>query len=165
MAPVSNEEDDLNGWLLSVIRVFAEQKDLGVVKGPEFMVRFARQKRRRLPDLMFIAKSRQSLLRKNHFEGAPDAIIEIVSTDSQTRDRRKKFMEYEKAGVREYWIIDPLTRTAEQYALRRGKFVEVEPEAGVWHSTTLTGFFLKESWIWRRPLPTLVSALKELGAL
>jgi Uma2 family endonuclease len=163
MAPVSDAEDDLNNWLASILRSFCEHHDLGVIKGSQFMVRFARQKRRRMPDLMFISKSRARLIRPTHLEGAPDVAFEIVSADSQSRDRRKKFFEYEKEGVREYWIIDPAFRQIEAYALRRGKFVEIEAENDVWRSAVLTGFYLKSAWLWRRPLPKIITILKDLG--
>lgn len=39
--------------------------------------------------------------------GAPDLIVEIVSPSSARRDRVDKFNKYEKAGVREYWLIEP----------------------------------------------------------
>src|SRR2546421_8913881 len=64
MAPVSTAEDDLNNWLLTILRIFCEEHDLGVVKGSQFMVRFARQKRRRMPDLIFISKARQNLIKQ-----------------------------------------------------------------------------------------------------
>jgi len=38
-------------------------------------------------------------------------VVEIVSPDSQSRDRGDKFYEYEEAGVLEYWILDQ-TRSA-----------------------------------------------------
>jgi Uma2 family endonuclease len=163
MAPVSDAEDDLNNWLSSVLRLFCEQNDLGVVKGPQFMVRFARQKRRRMPDLMFVSKARRHLIQKNHIEGAPDVAFEIVSADSQTRDRRKKFTEYEKQGVREYWIIDPLSRQVEAYVLRRGAYVDIELDAAVLRSSVLPGFYLRPEWLWHRPLPKVLSVLKEFG--
>jgi len=165
MAPVSVAEDDLNNWLLAILRAFCEEHDLGLVKGSQFMVRFARQKRRRMPDLMFIAKARTSLIRPTHLEGAPDVVFEIVSHDSQTRDRRKKFLEYEKAGVREYWIVDPNSQQVEVYALHRGKYVEIEPAKDAWHSTVIDGFYLKAAWLWRKPLPKLISIQKELGLI
>lgn len=164
MAPVSDAEDDLNNWLSNVLRPFVEHHDLGVVKGPQFMVRFGAQRRRRMPDLMFVSKARQGLIRKNHIEGAPDVAFEIVSADSQTRDRRKKFLEYEKAGVREYWMIDPLSEQVEAYALQRGKYVQIEESAaGMIRSVVLRGFFLRTEWLWRRPLPKVIPVQKELG--
>lgn len=39
--------------------------------------------------------------------GAPDWIIEVVSPSSRTMDYYRKLIQYEKAGVREYWIADP----------------------------------------------------------
>jgi len=163
MAPVSAAEGDLNNWLLTILRVFCEENDLGLVKGSQFMVRFARQKRRRMPDLMFISKARQHLIRPTHLEGAPDVAVEIVSADSQTRDRRKKFIEYQKQGVREYWIIDPLSQQVELYSLNRGAFVEVEAIKQTWHSVVLPGFYLKDAWLWRTPLPKSFAVLKDLG--
>lgn len=39
--------------------------------------------------------------------GAPDWIIEIVSTSSRRMDYFTKLFKYRAAGVREYWIVDP----------------------------------------------------------
>ena len=40
--------------------------------------------------------------------GAPDWIIEIVSSGSKSMDYFKKLFKYRTAGVREYWIVDPI---------------------------------------------------------
>ena len=42
--------------------------------------------------------------------GAPDWIIEIVSASNSRHDYTTKLMQYQKAGVREYWIVDPFQR-------------------------------------------------------
>ncbi|MCL2754677.1 MAG: Uma2 family endonuclease [Oscillospiraceae bacterium] len=42
--------------------------------------------------------------------GAPDLVIEILSPSSRTRDWFIKMSKYRKAGVREYWIVDPRYR-------------------------------------------------------
>ena len=41
-------------------------------------------------------------------KGAPDWIIEIVSPSSRAMDYNKKLLKYGTAGVREYWIVDPM---------------------------------------------------------
>lgn len=41
-------------------------------------------------------------------KGAPDWIIEIVSPSSRSMDYNKKLFRYRTAGVREYWIVDPI---------------------------------------------------------
>ncbi len=39
--------------------------------------------------------------------GAPDLIVEIISPSSIKMDKLIKFNKYEKAGVKEYWIVEP----------------------------------------------------------
>ena len=47
--------------------------------------------------------------------GAPDFIIEIVSPSSQRMDYLTKLFKYRTAGVREYWIVNPMTRIVQVY--------------------------------------------------
>ena len=44
-------------------------------------------------------------------EGTPDLLVEVVSKSSVTRDLHEKYKLYEEAGVKEYWIVQPLDRT------------------------------------------------------
>ena len=47
--------------------------------------------------------------------GAPDWVIEIVSPSSQRMDYLTKLFKYRTAGVREYWIVNPMTRIVQVY--------------------------------------------------
>ena len=47
--------------------------------------------------------------------GAPDWVIEIVSQSSQRMDYLTKLFKYRTAGVREYWIVNPMKRTVLVY--------------------------------------------------
>lgn len=47
--------------------------------------------------------------------GAPDWIIEVVSPATKNKDYGIKLFKYRTAGVREYWIINPITRTVQVY--------------------------------------------------
>ena len=53
---------------------------------------------------------------------APDIVIEILSPSSAKNDRNRKFNLYEKACVKEYWIVDGANKTIEIFALENGKF-------------------------------------------
>lgn len=55
-------------------------------------------------------------------KGAPDFIAEVLSPSSQGYDRLAKFYLYERAGVREYWIIDPTSKTVSVYTLESGRY-------------------------------------------
>ena len=50
--------------------------------------------------------------------GAPDLIVEVLSPSTLKKDWNYKFNLYEKAGVREYWIVDPQTKTANVFLLQ-----------------------------------------------
>ena len=164
MPPVSLIHMRQSLWLSKLLSEFVERRGLGEVLGPEFTVRLASQRRRRVPDLMFVSTERQALLRPNHLEGAPDLCFEIVSPESQSRDRRVKYLEYEKAGVREYWIVDPPSMTIEAYSLGSSQIYELIPEKdGKIVSTLLTGFFLKPQWLHQEKMPDAIEVLKEMG--
>ena len=53
---------------------------------------------------------------------APDLVVEVLSQATWQNDLGEKKDQYEKAGVREYWIIDPKAKTVNVYHLVEGKF-------------------------------------------
>jgi Uma2 family endonuclease len=159
--PANDEHDDLNVWLIALLRTFVEAKDLGAIR-TNILVRLPRQRRRRVPDLLFVAKARTDLLRLTYLDGAPDLAIEITSPDSVSRDVRDKYFDYEKAGVREYWIINPMVQRLEAHRLGRDK--KYHPSAdrqGRIASAVLRGFFLRPEWLSSRPRLQIV--LREWG--
>jgi Uma2 family endonuclease len=164
MSPSSSRHVRIVTWLSRVVGDFVEEHDLGEVFGGELMVRFAALRRRRVPDVMFVAKGRLGLVEKNHFEGAPDLAVEVVSPDSETRDRRDKLRDYARAGVREYWIIDPDEEELRVNVLGdRGRYRKVVPREGRVTSTVIAGFYLRPEWLWQSPLPAKRAVLRELG--
>jgi Uma2 family endonuclease len=50
-------------------------------------------------------------------------IIEITSPSTTRHDRLTKFHQYLKAGVREYWIIDPDSKTVSVHILEKGNYI------------------------------------------
>jgi Uma2 family endonuclease len=55
-------------------------------------------------------------------EGPPDLLIEVLSPSNRGHDLLTKRALYARAGVREYWIVDPDARTVEILALDRDAF-------------------------------------------
>lgn len=163
MAPASFDHVNISDWLVAILRVFVAHRDLGTVLSREFFVRFPKQKRRRLPDLLFVSKARRQIIKKQVADGAPDLIIEVVSPDSESRDWRDKYLEYERAGVREYWVIDPMSKQVEAYVLTDAGYAQIAEQNGKLTSTVLSGFFLKVEWLWQTPLPSELKVLRELG--
>lgn len=73
------------------------------------------------PDLIYIAKDRSNIVTKKNIVDAPDLVTEILSENTEVVDRNKKMSLYEKHGVKEYWIVDPSTKSVELYLLISGK--------------------------------------------
>jgi Uma2 family endonuclease len=60
------------------------------------------------PDLLYItAERRKEILTTQHVRGTPDLVIEVGSPGTRRRDETIKRRLYERAGVVEYWIVDP----------------------------------------------------------
>ncbi len=163
MSPVNDSHWRLNNWLTRLLGTFVEHHDLGELCGPQTQIRLAWQKQRREPDLLFIAKVRKGIIHRNHIEGAPDLVIEIVLPESVTRDWRDKYAAYEASGVREYWVIDPMSQRMDAYALTDASYKQIAEVEGIVRSGVLPGFFLKPEWLWQDPLPKVAGILKELG--
>ena len=165
MAPANFEHISIVDFVNGVMRIFAEERDLGdVYSEGTSRITWGESVRRRVPDVMFVSKDRRRLLRENHLEGPPDLAVEIVSPDSAARDWREKYLEYERAGVREYWVVDPMTRRVEAYALGEDRtYARIPEREGAFHSTVLPGFFLKQTWLFEERRPMTREVLKEMG--
>ncbi len=79
------------------------------------------------PDLLWVAeKSACVWVEGKYLSGAPDLAVEIFSPGTARRDKKDKFRLYEKAGVREYWMVDPDETWLEIWQLKDAHFVFVD---------------------------------------
>ena len=63
------------------------------------------------PDVAVILNDQKQIITKKNVRGAPALVAEVASPSTRRRDRRQKRDLYARAGVREYWIIDPDANT------------------------------------------------------
>jgi len=82
----------------------------------------------RQPDIEFMSNEHLGRI-KSALWGVPDLVMEVFSEGTITTDKEDKFQEYEKAGIREYWIVDPSEQTIEIYTLENGTYELF----GKWH--------------------------------
>src|ERR1700686_1241509 len=71
MSPASTVHNRLTRFLLSLLEDYVAERGLGEAFGTDLSVRI-NNKRRRLPDVLFVARDRADRLHENHFEGAPN---------------------------------------------------------------------------------------------
>lgn len=59
-------------------------------------------------------------------KGAPDLVMEILSPSTQRHDKLTKFNLYQRAGVREYWIVDPASKSVQVFVLEDGRYAATD---------------------------------------
>jgi Uma2 family endonuclease len=99
------------------------------------------------PDLLYIAKSRRSII-KQRVEGPPDLVIEIISGTSR-RDRIEKLDLYAKYGVAEYWIVDPQAQLIEFLVNESGRYVIQSAMDDRYQSPRLPEVTIQVAEFWR----------------
>jgi Uma2 family endonuclease len=119
----------------------------------------------REPDILFVANEHLDRIQPTYIDGPADLAVEVVSPDSDDRDHGAKFIEYEGAGIPEYWLIDPLRQETWFFQLgpdRRYHLVPLEDD-GIYRSAALPVFWLKVAWLWQRPLATVAEISRQIA--
>ncbi|MBS1253666.1 MAG: hypothetical protein MAG451_02719 [Anaerolineales bacterium] len=166
--PPKTRHQDVVGFLHKLLGIFVDFFRLGkLLTAPYEMKIDPPDGPAREPDLLFIAQENLARLTENRLEGPANLIIEVISDDSVSRDRSEKFYEYQAAGVREYWIIDPRpgTERADFWVLDAAGRYQPAPadEDGVYRSTVVPGFWLRVDWLWAEELPDPLRTFAEIA--
>ena len=74
------------------------------------------------PDLVVLLSAKQKIITPSKIKGVPDLLVEIISPSSLDNDRVLKKSLYQRAGVAEYWIVDPFEHTVDQLVLVNGAY-------------------------------------------
>ena len=81
------------------------------------------------PDIFFIAAENANIIKDRGIFGVPDLVIEVLSSE-RNYDLITKKAVYEKCGVKEYWVVDPISKWCEGFVLADGRFVSVGEKTG-----------------------------------
>ena len=116
------------GELFSVMRGFVRKHRLGLVLFAPFDIRLPDRIADPVePDLMYFRKGNEPPGEEDSsFQGVPDLVAEVLSRSTRHRDQRTKLEAYLDAGIPEYWIVDPKTRTVVVYTLSEDRRSYVE---------------------------------------
>ena len=114
----------LVAFLYNAVFGFVMPRKLGTVLFAPLRVRLWKGKFRE-PDVVFMLAA-NAHRRGNQFWSGADLVMEVVSEDDPERDLKLKRREYARAGIREYWIVDPRQHTMTVLVLREsGKSYQV----------------------------------------
>ncbi len=99
------------------------------------------------PDILYIANEHSAIITEKNVRGAPDLVIEIISESTRHTDEITKRKLYERFGVSEYWVVDPVVDTVKIHRLIEGRYqrvVEISNETGGRLETPLLPDFVME---------------------
>ncbi len=122
MSPAPNEwHQSAAGEIFSYLRAYIKLKELGRVYIAPFDVELDHRTVVQ-PDVLVVLNAHLERITFSRVIGAPDLVVEISSPGTVGHDRINKQRAYAGAGVPEYWIADPATRTVEVLALEHGEY-------------------------------------------
>lgn len=102
------------------------------------------------PDIAFYRRERLSGMNER-LVGPPDLVVEVLSPSTRRFDKGTKMHDYERLGVKEYWLIDPDNERMTFYISQAGRFAEAQTENDQFSSEAVLGFALdlnavREAW-------------------
>lgn len=78
-------------------------------------------KNRFVPDFMVVCDPNK--IKADGVHGAPDLVVEVLSPSTVRNDKTYKKNAYARCGVREYWLVDPVSKSLEVYRTDGAEFV------------------------------------------
>ena len=167
MSPVSRWHDLISTYLRQVLDAYFTLNPIGQAVTAPFVMRVDAIEIAREPDLQIILNANPGEFTETAMIGPADICIEVVSPESVERDHGTKFAEYERAGVGEYWIIDPIRRECRFYRLNEtGIYIAVQPDANDdYYTPKLPKLALHVPTFWQGELPDIITTVQAVQAM
>lgn len=144
-SPVAKRHNDATKQLFMLLNAFTMILKCGYVGIEKIMSKFTRNDYE--PDICFFHQDKSKDFQPGQIIfPVPDLAVEVLSNSSKkmvNHDRVTKFEDYERHGVREYWIVDPDDETVEQYVLESGRYrLLLKSSEGHIRSRAVEGFVI-----------------------
>jgi Uma2 family endonuclease len=167
VSPVTLKHDEIVGYLRELLRSYFALNRIGLVVGAPVVMQLDSMHSRREPDLQVILKSNPAQKAMAAIIGPADICIEVVSPESLKRDYGDKFGEYQDAGVKEYWLIDPLRNTATFYRLNEDGIYMPQPldTSNSYQTPLLPKLSIYVPIMWEEELPDIYMVTDSVRAM
>jgi len=166
MSPVHEKHDILSRYLSNLIEAYLTLNPIGKIREEPFVMRLnlgKEKKAAREPDIQVILGDNLDNLTDTYMDGPADICMEIISPESVDRDYSTKFDEYQKAGVPEYWIIDPLNTKTTFYRLdEQGKYQQQALVNDAYTTPKLPKLTLHVPTLWQDPTPGIIQVVEHV---
>jgi Uma2 family endonuclease len=115
-SPAKRRHNQTVNFIAVLLELYCEQFDIGEVAIEKALVGLERNDVE--PDVCFWRKETATRFTDDmDIYPAPDLVVEVLSKSTKGRDRGVKKEAYALDGVAEYWFVDPVAETVEQYVL------------------------------------------------
>ena len=136
---VSEIVTQLRMQIQKVHRGFVFTSPIDVRLGPHDVVQ---------PDVVAIRAERAALVKERWIDGAPDLVVEVLSPSTSRHERGLKATGYANFGVREYWLVDLVARTVEQFELEGDRYALRQTATTTLHSLAFPDVTLELAALW-----------------
>lgn len=157
-SPASTEHEEIFQYLLMALTYFLEKTQKGKIFGSRLVMRLS-EKWNPEPDLQIIFSENYSKIQETRVEGPADLVIEILSKATRDTDLTKKLPKYLEVGVKEVWIIDPMSQEISVHRVNESRtWSKAEMDVNI-TSKILPDFIFKPKWLWDRgnkPVSTIL---------
>ncbi|HRF94665.1 MAG TPA: Uma2 family endonuclease [Aggregatilineales bacterium] len=167
ISPITMGHELLVTYLKQLFSGYFEINPIGLAIGDPFVMQLDIIPAHRQPDLQIILQDNLKNLTPTAMVGASDICIEVVSPASVITDYDIKFDEYEKGGVKEYWILDPKRRTIDFHRLNADGIYEAQQihVDDTYKTPLLPNFVLHIPTLWREKLPATLETADIVRAM
>ena len=166
MTPIHDRHNSFSQYFVDVFRTYFALKPIGRVLMAPFVMKLPAVSVSREPDLQVILNDNLEAYTSTGMLGPADIAIEIVSPESEKRDYVIKRSEYERGGVREYWIIDPVNAKADFYRRNAdGKYIQPPLNGSLYETPLLPRLQLDTDLLWQDTLPSILDITRQISAM
>lgn len=150
-------------WLARLLGDFVEQNRLGIVLGSRAAVRIS-DFRGRLPDLLFVRSERMHIVQQKAIYGAPDLVLEIISSGERRSDIIQREADYRTVGAQEIWLIDRPRGCVRVVRKKDDRYEEHEFSKGEIECAVIPRIRLRAEWLLGDERPPVHEVLEGLQA-
>jgi Uma2 family endonuclease len=161
-SPASLQHEDVVSFLGGLMSFYADAQALGKVIASGNGVVHLASGRKFAPDIFFIRQARIPAPLPREFEGAPDLLVEVLSSSTRSIGLQVKRFAYRDAGVVEIWFIDREQRQVLIDRKHNDGYREDTVTDGLVTSDVLPGYWIHTAWLWAEPLPNRLDCLQEI---
>jgi Uma2 family endonuclease len=160
---ITKRHNMIVGFLITLFQILHDVRRTAQVFFEPFTMRPEPGGNGRCPDIFLVRKENKDRIQERFLDGPADLVIEVVSESSTKDDYFVKLAEYRRAGVPEYWIIDPIADIATFLLLGEDKDYHDAPINidGKFASPALDGMQIDPKWFQQEDMPKVFDILKE----